>query len=142
MDQLAKVTLDHAIYQLASVHHADLKLLVNSYVQQLVQIKLDVVVHGRDLYLLKPTLWPPKKIQHLTRAEETVITQLRIGHTKATKVHILSRGPPTTCHHCGQMLTINHMLLECAVLQKSRDEYFTTDSLYTLFETVPETCIV
>ena len=63
-----------------------------------------MAVHGRDLYLLKPTLGPPKKFQHLTRTEEVVITQLRIGHTKATKSHILSRGPPTTCHHCGQTL--------------------------------------
>ena len=107
-----------------------------------VQTKWDVAVHGRDLYLVKPTLGPPKKFQHLTRAEEVVITRLRIGHTKATKSHILSRGPPTTCHHCGQTLTIEHMLLECAVLQECRDEYYTVDSLNGLFETIPETCIV
>ena len=79
------------------------------------------------------------KFQHLTRAEEVVTTQLRIGHTKA---HILSRGPPTTCHHCDQTLTIDHMLLECAVLQESCEEYYTADSLNTLFETISETCIV
>ena len=101
---------------LVGVHYADLKPPVNSYIQQLVQIKWDVAVYGRDLYFVKPTLGPPKKFQHLTRAEEVVIIQLRIGHTKATKSHILSRGPPTTCHHCGQTLTIDHMLLECAVL--------------------------
>ena len=39
-------------------------------------------------------------------------------------------------------LTIDHMLLECAVWQKSRDEFYTADSLNMLFETVPETCIV
>ena len=68
--------------------------------------------------------------------------RLRIGHTKATKSHILSRGPPTGCHHCGQTLTIDHMLLECALLQECRDEYYTVDSLNALFETIPETCIV
>ena len=104
-------------------------------------IMWDVAVHGRDLHLVKPTLGPPKNFQHLTRAEE-VITPLRIGHTKATKSHILSRGPPTVCHHCGQTLTIDHMVLECAVLQECRDEYYTVDSLNTLFETIPETCIV
>ena len=57
------------------------------------------------IYLVKPTLGPPKKFQHLTRAEAVVITRLRIGHTKATKSHILSRGPPIGCHHCGQTLT-------------------------------------
>ena len=98
--------------------------------------------HGRYIYLLKPTLGPPKKVQHLTRPEEVVITRLRIGHTKATKSHILSRESATTCHHCGHTLTIDHMLLECAVLRESRNEYYTAVSLNTLFETIPESCIV
>ena len=34
------------------------------------------------------------------------------------------------------------MLLECTVLQQIRDEYYTADSLRTLFVTFPETCIV
>ena len=62
--------------------------------------------------------------EHRTK-QDIVITQLRICHTKDPKPHILSRGPPIACHHCGQTLTIDHMLLECAV-----------------FETIPETCIV
>ena len=56
--------------------------------------------------------------------------------------HILSRGPPTACHHCGQTLNIDHLLLECAVLQECRDEYYAADPLKTHFETIPETCIV
>ena len=99
-------------------------------------------IHGRDLYPLKPTLGPPRKFKHLTRAKEVAITRLRIGHTKATKSHILSRGPPTACQHCGQTLTIEHMLLECTVLQQIRDEYYTAESSRTLFETIPEACIV
>ena len=70
-------------------------------------------------------------------------TRLRIGHRKATKSHILPWGPVTVCHHCSQTLTIDHiyMLLECAVLQECC-EYYTVGSLNTLFETIPETCIV
>ena len=142
VDQLAKETLDQDIDPLASVHYTDMKPLVNSYIQKMVQTKWDVAVHGRDLYLVKPTLGPPKKFQHPTRAEEVVITRLRIGHTKATKAHILSRGPPTGWHHYGQTLTIDHMLLECALLQECRNEYYTVDSLNALFETIPETFIV
>ena len=78
MDQLAKQTLDQDIYPLANVHYTNLKPLVNSYLQQLVQTKWDVAEHGRDLYLVKATLGPPKKFQHLTRAEEAVITRRRI----------------------------------------------------------------
>ena len=142
VDQLAKDTLDQDIDPMACVHYTDMKPLVNSNIQKLVQTKWDVAVHGRDLYLVKPTLGPPKKFRHLTRAEEVVITRLRIGQTKATKSHILSRGPPTGCHHCGQTLTIDHMLLECALLQECRDEYYTVDSLNALFEKIPETCII
>ena len=82
VDQLAKETLDQDIDPLAKVHYTYMKPLVNSYIQKLVQTKWDVAVHGRDLCLVKPTLGPPKKFQHLTRAEEVVITRLRIGHTK------------------------------------------------------------
>ena len=142
VDQLAKETLDHDRDPLTTVHFADLKPLVNSYIQQEVQIKWDVSIHGRDLYLLKPTLGPSKRFRHLTRAEEVVITRLRIGHTKATKSHILSQGPPTACQHCGQTLTIEHILLECTMLQQSHDEHYTVDLLRTLFETTPEACII
>ena len=69
VDQLAKEALDQDIDPLASVHYTDMKPLVNSYIQKLVHTKWDVAVHGRDLYLVKPTHGPPKKFQHLTRAE-------------------------------------------------------------------------
>ena len=46
VDQLAKETLDHDIDPLATVHYADLKPVVNSYIQQEVQIKWDVSIHG------------------------------------------------------------------------------------------------
>ena len=88
--QLAKETLDQDLDPLAGVHYTNLKPLVNSYIQQLVQTKWDVAIDGRELYLVKPSLGQPKKCQHSTRAEEVVITWLRIGHTKATKSHILS----------------------------------------------------
>ena len=83
VDQLAKKTPDQEIDPLASVHYTDLKPPVNSYIQQLVQTKWDVALHGRYIYLVKPTLGQPKKFQCLTKAEDVVIT--RLGHTKATK---------------------------------------------------------
>ena len=49
VDQLAKETLYQDIDPLASVHYTDIKPLVNSYIQQLVQTKWDVALHDRDL---------------------------------------------------------------------------------------------
>ena len=98
--------------------------------------------HVSSLNKSNPILGPPRIFKYLTRAEEIVITRLRIGHTKAINSHIVSRGPPTACQHCGQILTIEHIFLECTVLQHSRDGYFTVDSLRTLFETITEACII
>ena len=47
----------------------------------------------------------------------------------------------TACHYYGQEMTIDHIFLECIVLQKSDDNH-TADSLKTLFETIPEACVV
>ena len=117
-----------------------MKPLLNSYIQKLIQTKWDIAVHDRDL-----------SRETNTRATDDMPApnqswrgnhRLGIGHTKATKSHILSRGPPSVCDHCGQTLTIDYMFLECAVLQECRDEYYTDDSLNTLFQTIPVTCIV
>ena len=66
-----------------------------------------------------------------------VITRLIIGHTKTTKAHILSRGPPITCRQCGQILASDHVLLKCAMLQEIRNEYYTADSVNTILRQSP-----
>ena len=50
---------------------------------------------------------------------------------------------PRTANWLSPLLSnTDHMLLECALLQECRDEYYTVDSLNALFETIPETCNV
>lgn len=141
VDQKAKDSLNENVNILSKIHYADLKPQVNTYIQNLVQIKWDVEIHGRDLYLIKPELGPPKKYA-MSRADEVVITRLRIGHTKANKGHIISREPPNTCNHCGQILTIDHMLLECAALQQTRETYYQVETLKELFEGCYEDVII
>ena len=58
VDQVAKETHGQDIDPLASIHYTDMKQLVNSYIQKWGQTKWDVAVHGRDLYIVKPTLGP------------------------------------------------------------------------------------
>ena len=85
VDQLAKETLDQDIDPLASVHYTDLKPLVNSYIQKLVQTKLDVAVHGRDLgtwdkKLLEKNVASP--MHHLKDNNGTLITdRVEIANT-------------------------------------------------------------
>ena len=141
-DKLAKESLGLNIDALLGIYHADLKPQVNAYVQQLMQVKWDVEVHGRDLYLLKANLAPPDRYKHLERAEEVAMTRLRIGHCKATKGHIVSRGPPAVCHHCGSTLSREHILLECGTVQELRGEFYEADSLTSLFECVRPLAII
>ena len=122
---MAQHRMNTNLWQLDSIHNTGLRLALWAFAPA-----------------QPPTLGQPKKFHYLTRAEEVMITRLQFGLTKATKSHILSRRPPAACHHCGQTLSIDHMLLECAVLQECRDEYYIADSLKALFETIPETCIV
>ena len=83
-----------------------------------------------------------KEIPTLNPAEEVVFTRLELAILRPPRPKILSRGPPTTCHHCGQTLTIDHMLLERAILRENLAGYYAADLFNTLFETVLETCMV
>ena len=60
VNQLAKEPLDHDIDPLATVHYADLKPVVNSYIQP-------------DLYLLKPTLLPTATVAATTMIMQTTL---------------------------------------------------------------------
>ena len=39
--------------------------------------------------------------------------RLRIGHTLPTHRYLMERGNPPVCSHCGQLLTVKHVLVEC-----------------------------
>ena len=77
-----------------------------------------------------------EEIPELNRSYGGCNHWLWIGHAKATKSHILSQGQLLVT-----IVTIDHMLLECAVLQESRDECYPADSLNTV-ETIPKTCVM
>ena len=64
------------------------------------------------------------------------------GHTKAVNSSILSPGLSTAFHHYEQTLAIDQMLLQCAILQESRNKYYTVDALKTFFGTIPRPCIL
>ena len=66
--------------------------LVNFCMQAVVKIKWNRSPKDRDLYCFKPTQGPSLKFKCLAKAAEIVISRLGIGHIKAAKSHILSRG--------------------------------------------------
>ncbi|CAD6245374.1 GSCOCG00013671001-RA-CDS, partial [Cotesia congregata] len=50
---------------------------------------------------------------YLSRIDQVVLSRLRIGHTKMTHSHIMTKEPSPQCQRCGEILTIKHILIEC-----------------------------
>lgn len=85
-----------------------------------------------QLRSIEPSVCPPTVSETLTRREAAVLTRLRIGHTRLTHGHhLVGRGRPT-CSHCGDTLTVQHILLECRGLAGLRDKHKITGTLKDL----------
>ena len=65
------------------------------------------------LFSIKPVLGKNKPHTSLCRRDKTVITRLRIGHSRMTHSYLLSRESQPICDHCKCHLMVKHMLLEC-----------------------------
>ena len=58
------------------------------------------------------------------RAWERALTRLRIGHSRATHSHLMTRSEQPTCEYCVVPLTIKHLLVECSLHNQKRNFYF------------------
>ena len=70
----------------------------------------------------KPRVIPWKSIPGSNRKHEVKIARLRIGHTRLTHGHYMSRGRPPECTYCGTTpLTTDHFLMNCQTTRPLRD---------------------
>lgn len=49
----------------------------------------------------------------LNRREQAVITRLRIGHTRLTHTHLITKENPPLCNTCDTQITVEHILNIC-----------------------------
>ena len=71
-----------------------------------------------------------------TRKENTVLGRFYIGHSYLTHSFILRKEEAPVCVVCSVVLTLKHILIECADLLEIRKKYFEDKSLYSLFRNV------
>ena len=71
-----------------------------------------------------------------TRKENTVLNRLHIDHSYLTHSFILRKEEAPVCIACTAVITVNHILIECADLLEIRKKYFEERSLYSLFRNV------
>ena len=136
VDSLAKQALqnDQAQYLFP---YSDLKPIVNTYIKQRWQNEWNSEPENK-LYQTRPVLDDNEHLTAVTtRKEETVLSRLHTGHSYLTQIHLLKGEDPPFCIACNEVMTIKHLLLDCADLIDVRENYFTVNSLKDLFCTVP-----
>ena len=70
---------------------------------------------------MKKTIDRWKTIDFLNRKDQTVITRLRIGHTRLTHEHLIERTSTLTCR-CAEPQTVKH-ILSCSLDKQQQDKY-------------------
>ncbi|WP_419609434.1 RNase H family protein, partial [Thiolapillus sp.] len=116
---------------------SDLKPLTAKYVYQVWQKEWDETgLISNKFHEILPKL-PDKLLSFCnTRKESTVLNRLHIGHSHLTHSFILRKEEAPVCVACDVVLTVKHILIECADLLEIRKKYFEEKSLYSLFRNV------
>ena len=71
-----------------------------------------------------------------TKKENTVLNILHTGHSYLTHSFILKKEEAPICVACNAVITVKHIMIECADLFEIRKKYFEERSLYSLFRNV------
>ncbi|GBN65475.1 hypothetical protein AVEN_91608-1 [Araneus ventricosus] len=105
--------------------YADVRSAFNQWCHCQWQKKWNMETNNK-LHVIKPVLshW----ITKLNRRCDVVLTRLRIGHTRLTHKYLLFAESPPTCSHCGDILTVKHILTDCVAVNRRRLRYFRSSS--------------
>ncbi|GFR90533.1 RNA-directed DNA polymerase from transposon X-element [Elysia marginata] len=113
VDELAKLALNKEIHDDKQVIWSDLKLKLNTRLQQLWQTEWDTEVDN-SLYEIRPNLKERLNYdERLNRKQETVVSRLRIGHSWITHEYLLKGEQQPYCTACECPFTVKHILVEC-----------------------------
>ena len=90
----------------------------------------------KPLYQILPKL-PDKLLSFCnTRKGNTGFKRLRIRHSYLTHSFILRKEEASVCVACNAVITVKHVLIECADLLEMRKKHFEERTLYSLFRNV------
>ena len=132
-DELAKLALGYESPRGASVLFSDYKGYIRKKLFDRWKDSWNDMVDDRITQLrkvqnyIKPRRWG----QGLTRLEDIKITRLRIGHTRFARDYYFTGDPnvPPECLECGEILTVEHVLLECGNFYQERHVCFGDENL-------------
>ncbi|XP_058817848.1 uncharacterized protein LOC131681154 [Topomyia yanbarensis] len=64
-----------------------------------------------------------------SRIEQKVLSRLRVGHTRITHAHTISRVNPPLCSTCNSRFTVEHILVNCPVYEDLRRQHDVSSSI-------------
>ena len=70
--------------------------------------------------ILNQTQTSPTPYTTESRRTQVILTRLRLNTTKLTHGHHFTKTPPKICSSCNERVTIQHVLLDCPVLNDQR----------------------
>ncbi|XP_055605548.1 uncharacterized protein LOC129753729 [Uranotaenia lowii] len=80
---------------------------------------------------------PLKWTDRINPRERTVITRLRIGHTRLTHSYLLDKEDPPECPSCNCILSVRHILTDCLTYSQQRTACQLSDSLRQVLSNCP-----
>ena len=112
-DRVANESLALPGFYTTQVYHRDYHFPIRRKIMEIWQARWEQQTRNK-LRQSKPNVKPWPNIPGGSRRIEAKITRLRIGHTRLTHGHYMSRGRPPECTYCGvSPLTTKHFLTEC-----------------------------
>lgn len=72
---------------------------------------------------IKISVFPWTSSNRKIRAEEKILTRLRIGHSRLTHKYLMERTDPPICDSCSVQITVEHILCHCFKFIRQRQKF-------------------
>ncbi|XP_040069430.1 uncharacterized protein LOC120842402, partial [Ixodes scapularis] len=103
--------------------YQDLKPLLRKSIFLKWQLEWDTESNNK-LHIIKPILGVWESSYNRERRVEVLLCRLRVGHTRVTHQYLLHGEDVALCEHCGELLTVLHILWHCSSHQPLRQSCF------------------
>lgn len=123
VDKLAKKALKHPQIEInVSLSKSEIKRLIAIEISKKWQKIWNNDSKGRHLYQIQERVGNERK-RYGNRKKDVIITRLRIGHTALNySLYKIGKHDTGKCDNCGELETVQHILLECAAYERERQQ--------------------
>ena len=114
-DRLAKGALNNnRVDKTVDLELKEANIAVDSFITETWQKEWVAAKTGRALFEIEPLVSHKIKYTHESRAQESVITRMRLGKCYLNHyLHKISVRPDGLCEHCREQETIEHYIFKC-----------------------------